>query len=65
MRSVIDLAGSEVALDAALLGISKLSFEGLTTAELWELLERYDFMMGKLAARKYELTSPFSRHRNT
>jgi hypothetical protein len=59
MRSVIDQAASEIAFDNALLRVLELPLAGRTTAELWALWERYELTKAKLAAREYELTSPF------
>jgi hypothetical protein len=36
-----------------------LDLDGLTVPELLGLRERYAFLMGRLDALKYELTSPF------
>lgn len=52
-------------LEAAQRRCSELSFDALTTSELWALLQRWEFVRGKLAAVKYELTSPFVRHPDT
>jgi hypothetical protein len=38
-----------------------LAFDELTTLELLAILEGYAFLMGRLDALHYELTSPFSR----
>ncbi|WP_139333113.1 MULTISPECIES: hypothetical protein [unclassified Mycobacterium] len=46
-------------LRAALRRCVELPLDALTEPELWALLEHYDFLMGRLAVVKYELTSPF------
>jgi len=48
-------------LDAAQRHWSELSFDALTVPELREYLDRFDALRGKLAALKYDLTSPFAR----
>ncbi|HWS91259.1 MAG TPA: hypothetical protein VN255_02265 [Mycobacterium sp.] len=49
-------------LEVAQRRFSELSFDALTASELWELLDRFESINGKLAALKYELTNPFARH---
>ncbi len=49
-------------IDAALRFFSALSVDALTAEELWELLDRYEVVRGKLGALEYELTNPFARH---
>jgi hypothetical protein len=64
MRSISHLKWIEAVfdeLDAEQRRCSELSFHALTTPELWALLERCEFLMGRLAAVEYELTSPFAR----
>ncbi|WP_406814453.1 hypothetical protein [Mycobacterium sp. M23085] len=39
-----------------------LRFDLLTPSELLATLERYAFLMGRLKALRYELTSPFGWH---
>ncbi|HTQ20620.1 hypothetical protein [Mycobacterium sp.] len=38
-----------------------LSFDEMTGSELCEVWEFYDLVQGRLAALRYELTSPFAR----
>jgi len=47
-------------LEAALRRCSELPFEKMTTRELWAVLERFEVQKAKLAAARYELTSPFA-----
>lgn len=49
-------------IEAALRRFSALPVEALTAEELSELLDRYEFVRGKLGALEYELTNPFARH---
>ncbi len=48
-------------LDAAQRRFAELSFDGLTTAELLDLLERRESICSQIATVRYELINPFTR----
>jgi hypothetical protein len=64
MRSINDVARFDRLLDAIEAAhdrVLALPFDWLTRSELLSILKRYEFLMGRLDALEYELTSPFGR----